>query len=95
MLFWVFDILYIYYTDGVERIRFHLSCAFFRSEIVSCLSEFVRDDILKEDKHRVSLMCRKQLRVEVLTRVGYSYLSDNVSPLHFFLISELLKQRWI
>ncbi|KAL4235223.1 glycogenin glucosyltransferase glg1 [Mactra antiquata] len=39
-----------------------------KSDIVSCLSEIVRDDILKEDKHRVSIPCRKQLRVEVLSR---------------------------
>ncbi|KAL3859180.1 hypothetical protein ACJMK2_009410 [Sinanodonta woodiana] len=39
-----------------------------KSQVVSCLSEIVRNDILLENKHRISHECRKQLKVEVLRR---------------------------
>ncbi|XP_053402519.1 Golgi apparatus protein 1-like [Mercenaria mercenaria] len=39
-----------------------------KTEIVSCLSEIVRDNVLKEEKQVISDNCRNQLRVEVLSR---------------------------
>ncbi|KAK3085351.1 hypothetical protein FSP39_001959 [Pinctada imbricata] len=37
-------------------------------EVVSCLSEHVRNDTLMDEKHRIEKHCRKQLRVEALER---------------------------
>ncbi|XP_033755348.1 Golgi apparatus protein 1-like [Pecten maximus] len=37
-------------------------------DVVSCLSEHVRNDTVIEKKHRISKVCRKQLRFEVLQR---------------------------
>ncbi|KAL3859182.1 hypothetical protein ACJMK2_009412 [Sinanodonta woodiana] len=39
-----------------------------KAQVVSCLSEIVRNDILLENKHRIPHECRKQLKVEVLRR---------------------------
>nr|XP_022342252.1 Golgi apparatus protein 1-like [Crassostrea virginica] len=39
-----------------------------KNEVISCLSEHVRNDTLLEDRHRIDKVCRKQLRVEVLER---------------------------
>ena len=44
---------------------------FHRNEVISCLSEHVRNDTLLEDRHRIDKVCRKQLRVEVLERVRF------------------------
>nr|XP_011440924.2 Golgi apparatus protein 1 isoform X1 [Crassostrea gigas] len=37
-------------------------------DVISCLSEHVRNDTLLEEKHRIDKVCRKQLRAEVLER---------------------------
>ncbi|KAK6184750.1 hypothetical protein SNE40_007151 [Patella caerulea] len=37
-------------------------------EVVSCLSEHVRNDTLLDNKHRIDKKCRKQLKVELLQR---------------------------
>lgn len=50
---------------------FSKSCLYCRAEIVTCLSEIVRDDILTDGKHRISEKCQSQLRVEVLRMVMY------------------------
>lgn len=47
---------------------------FYRIDVISCLSEHVRNDTLLEDKHRIDKVCRKQLRAEVLERVRFQYL---------------------
>ncbi|XP_078689885.1 Golgi apparatus protein 1-like isoform X5 [Branchiostoma floridae x Branchiostoma belcheri] len=39
-----------------------------KADLVSCLSEIVRNDTLMENKHRISKDCRGQLRVELLDR---------------------------
>ena len=43
----------------------------FRADIVTCLSEVTRDDVLTDKAHRISEKCRAQLRVEVLRMVKY------------------------
>lgn len=46
-------------------------CSFCRVDVVICLSTTVRNDTLQDAKeHRVSLKCRKQLRVEELEMVN-------------------------
>lgn len=47
---------------------------FYRIDVISCLSEHVRNDTLLEEKHRIDKVCRKQLRAEVLERVRFHYL---------------------
>ena len=42
----------------------------FRYEVVSCLSEHVRNDTLLEKEHRVEHACRRQLKAELLQRVS-------------------------
>ncbi|XP_061189977.1 Golgi apparatus protein 1-like isoform X2 [Saccostrea echinata] len=39
-----------------------------KNEVISCLSEHVRNDTLLDEKQRIDRVCRKQLRVEVLER---------------------------
>ncbi|CAE1332042.1 GLG1 [Acanthosepion pharaonis] len=39
-----------------------------KPDVVTCLSEHVRNDTLLEDKHRIDKDCRRQLRVELLQR---------------------------
>ncbi|XP_048735451.2 Golgi apparatus protein 1-like isoform X2 [Ostrea edulis] len=39
-----------------------------KSDVISCLSEYVRNDTLLENTHHIDKVCRKQLRVEVLER---------------------------
>ena len=41
-----------------------------RNEIIICLSEIVREDVLREGDMRVEKECRQQLNVEVLRRVS-------------------------
>ncbi len=42
----------------------------FRSDVVRCLSDIMRNDTLLENHHRLSKTCRKQLRFELLQRVS-------------------------
>ena len=44
--------------------------SFFRYDVVSCLSEHVRNDTLKEVKQRIEKPCQRQLKVELLERVS-------------------------
>lgn len=56
---------------GRHRASFLLLLFFFRVDVVICLSTTVRNDTLQDAKeHRVSVKCRKQLRVEELEMVN-------------------------
>ena len=42
----------------------------YRSQVVQCLSSMVHSDMLMDNRHRVSVTCRQQLKFELLQRVG-------------------------
>ena len=52
-----------------------------RNEIIICLSEIVRDDVLREGDMRVEKECRQQLNVEVLRRVSETSLTLKAPPI--------------
>lgn len=52
-----------------------VACVCVRVDVVMCLSTMVRNDTLQEVKdQRVSVKCRKQLRVEEVEMVGLLHL---------------------
>ena len=44
-----------------------------RYDVVACLSETVRNDTLMEKEQRIDKHCRRQLRAELLERVGFHF----------------------
>lgn len=65
-----------------------IPCLAFRVDVVICLSTTVRNDTLQEAKEqRVSLKCRKQLRVEELEMVDMFAAACQTSFLLFEAIT--------
>ena len=57
--------------DVGEEDNVFWACVCVRVDVVTCLSTMVRNDTLQEVKdQRVSVKCRKQLRVEEVEMVG-------------------------
>ena len=48
-----------------------MSFIYYRGDVVSCLSEHIRNDTLMEQEQRIEKSCRKQLRFEVMVRVRH------------------------
>jgi len=48
---------------------------FCRANVVTCLSEHVRNDTLMDKPQRIPKQCRKQLKFELLQRVGQNFSS--------------------
>ena len=48
-----------------------MSFIYYRGDVVSCLSEHIRNDTLMEHEQRIEKPCRRQLRFEVMVRVKH------------------------
>ena len=48
-----------------------MSFIYYRGDVVSCLSEHIRNDTLMEHEQRIEKPCRRQLRFEVMVRVRH------------------------
>jgi len=57
----------------------HDDVVFCRTNVVTCLSEHVRNDTLMDKPQRIPKQCRKQLKFELLQRVGPKFFFQLLS----------------
>lgn len=72
-----------------------MSFIYYRGDVVSCLSEHIRNDTLMEHDHRIEKPCRRQLRFEVMIRVRHDNKFWCKKKQHFNLKTVKCKSKFL